>query len=452
MSSQEIARTPDSSAGDAMKRVVAVTVTDGKYVALRGLEGRYVTTLLNGVLLPSPEPDRNAVPLDLFPTSLLSTMTVYKSYSADLPAQFGGGVLAIDTSSFPSTFELKLGVSTSANTAATGQTGMTNADARGAADFFGFDNGSRRLPDAVPRSQAVRNMDPRRVETIGESFNNVWTPGGETVTPNLGLSAMVGNTTRIAGKRVGYLGTGMFKRNFTVKHGENARTALVGGELSEIESLSYDAGTAESTIGALGNVGVELDRDNDISVFGLYSHVGEDTSSVATGYSETDASDIDVSRLSFVTRSLGFAQATGKHVLSRSRGAELTWQANLAQTTRDELDSRDLIYTVDPASGTRFYKDQPGSGQRFWQSLNDVAGGGGASFQIRSGRALWRTGAVAQLSERSLVGRRFRYKWVGDDPSVRSLDAVLARQLVLPRDLRERERAHHERQARHIDL
>jgi hypothetical protein len=95
VSSQEIARTSDSNAGDAMKRVVAVTVSNGRYVALRGLEGRYVTTLLNGVLLPSPEPDRNAVPLDLFPTSLLSTMTVYKSYSADLPGQFGGGTLAI---------------------------------------------------------------------------------------------------------------------------------------------------------------------------------------------------------------------------------------------------------------------------------------------------------------------------------------------------------------------
>ena len=121
VSSQEIARTPDSNAGDAMKRVTAVTVQDGKYVALRGLEGRYVTALLNGVLLPSPEPDRNAVPLDLFPTNLLSTMTVMKSYSAELPGQFGGGTLAIDTSSFPTRFEMKLGVSTSANTEATGQ-------------------------------------------------------------------------------------------------------------------------------------------------------------------------------------------------------------------------------------------------------------------------------------------------------------------------------------------
>ena len=239
---------------------------------------------------------------------------------------------------------------------------MTNANAHGAADFFGFDNGTRRLPDAVPRGHAVRNMPAAELEQVGESFNNVWTPNTETVTPNLGFNATVGNTTTIADKRIGYLATGMFRRNFGVKDGSNARAALVGGQLTPIENLDYSVGVAESTVGALGNVGVELDRNNDISLFGLYSHVGEDTSSLANGYSEADSSSIDVSRLSFVMRSLGFAQLTGKHKLSRSRGAELKWQANVAQTTRDELDSRDLIYTIDGQSGTRFYKDQPGSG------------------------------------------------------------------------------------------
>ncbi len=422
VSAQEISRTPDSNAGDAMKRVVAVTVSEGRYVALRGLEGRYVTTLLNGVLLPSPEPDRNAVPLDLFPTGLLSTMTVYKSYSADLPGQFGGGALAIDTSSFPSRFELKLGVSTSANTVATGAPGMTNASARGAADFFGFDDGTRKLPAAVPRGHAVRNMPTDQLEQIGESFTNVWTPRSETVTPNLGLTATVGNTTKVGGKRVGYLGSGMFRRNFSVRDGETAKTALVSGELTQTDDLDYSVGVAESTIGALGNVGVELDRNNDISVFGLYSHAGEDTSSIANGYTEADGM-VDTSRLSFVMRELAFTQVTGKHRVSRAHGAELRWQANVAKTTRDELDSRDLIYKIDQQTGTRFYKDQPGSGQRFWQSLKDVAGGGGADFQVRAGRALLKTGALAQVSERTLIGRRFRYKWVGSDPSVRSLDA-----------------------------
>lgn len=421
VSSQEISRTPDSNAGDAMKRVVAVTVTDGKYVALRGLEGRYVTTLLNGILLPSPEPDRNAVPLDLFPTNLLSTMTVMKSYSADLPGQFGGGTLSIDTSSFPTSFEMKLGVSTSANNVSTGQAGLSNASSHGARSFLGFDSGDRALPDAVPRHRAVRGMSAADTERIGEAMPNVWTPEGETVTPNLGLNVMVGNTTKIGGKRVGYLGSAMLKRSFTVRNGQTGRVALVDGDLTQTESLDDTVGTAEATVGALANVGIDLSPDDEISLLGLYTHVGEDLSSTARGYSEADGSDIATSRLSFVERSLAFAQLHGKHHLSRARRLELRWQGNVATTARDELDSRDLTYTVDAASGQRQFKDQPGSGQHFWQVLDDLSGGGGADLRMKAGPAQLHAGAMTQLSSRVLGGRRFRYKYVGTDPMVRGL-------------------------------
>jgi len=421
VSSQEIARTPDSNAGDAMKRVVAVTVTDGKYVALRGLEGRYVTTLLNGVLLPSPEPDRNAVPLDLFPTNLLSTMTVMKSYSADLPGQFGGGTLAIDTSSFPTSFEMKLGVSTSANTMSTGQNGLSNANVHGFSSFLGFDGGDRALPDAVPRNRPVRGMTPAETEEIGESMPNAWTPEGEIVSPNLGINVMVGDTVKLGGKRVGYLGSAMLKRGFTVRDGQTGRVALINDQLTQTESLDYQLGTAEATVGALANVGIDLSPNDEISLLGLYTHVGEDVSSVATGYSETDGSDIDVSRTSFVARSLAFAQLHGKHHLSRARRVELRWQGNVATTSRNELDSRDLIYTIDGISGQRQYKDQPGSGQHFWQVLDDLSGGGGADVRMKAGRAQLQAGTMIQKSSRVLGGRRFRYRFVGSDPMVRGL-------------------------------
>ncbi len=423
VSSQEISRTPDSNAGDAMKRVVAVSVVEGKYVALRGLEGRYVTTLLNGILLPSPEPDRNAVPLDLFPTTLLSTMTVVKSYSPHLPGQFGGGTLSIDTSSFPTSFEVKLGVSTSANTVSTGKDGLTNADARGFRSFLGFDDGSRALPKAIPRNRAVRDMDPGETERIGESLPNVWTPEGETVTPNLGLTAMVGNTTKIGGKRVGYLASGMLRHSFTERSGRNAGVGITDQGLVQTDSLSYDVGVAEATVGALVNAGIDLSKNDEISVFGMYSHVGEDTSQLASGFKEQDATDIDVSRLSFVERALMFTQVHGKHLLNRSRRLELRWQGNYAKTSRDELDTRDLVYSVDQMAGTRSYQDQPGSGQHFWQELRDTAGGGGADLQFRVGPARIQTGTLAQLSNRQLGGRRFRFKFVGDSSTVRNLPA-----------------------------
>ncbi|MBP9088806.1 MAG: carboxypeptidase-like regulatory domain-containing protein, partial [Kofleriaceae bacterium] len=175
VSSQEISRTAASNASEAMKRVVSVSILDNKYVALRGLEGRYVTTLLNGIVLPSTEPDRNAVPLDLFPTSLLANLTVYKSYGAELPGQFGGGTLAIDTNSFPTKFEAKVSLATSANTATIGQQGLFSTS-RGTAGYFGFDSGNRQLPNVVPTNQAVRGMTDSEMTTIGQSFRNDWAP------------------------------------------------------------------------------------------------------------------------------------------------------------------------------------------------------------------------------------------------------------------------------------
>lgn len=424
LSAQEISRTPDSNAGDAMKRVVAVSVVDGRYLALRGLEGRYVTTLLNGVPLPSPEPDRNAVPLDLFPTALLSTMTALKSYSPELPGQFGGGTLAIDTTSFPTRFELRLGVSSSASSTSTGRDGLTNAHARGARSFFGFDGGRRKLPTAVPRDRAVRDMGDADTEQIGEAMPNVWTPSEETVTPNLGLTATLGNTHRIAGRRVGYLASGMFRRSFNVREGQLRGVGLTGeGTLVETDQLGYGIGVAEATLGGLVNAGIDLAPGHEISVLGLYSHVGEDISQQAAGFNEQDGLDVDVSRLSYVARSLAFAQLHGRHRLSRAHGLELRWQGNVATTSRDELDTRDLVYTVDSMSGTRTYKDQPGSGQHFWQSLDDLAGGGGLDATARVGPVQLRAGGVAQLSQRALGGRRFRFKYVGEQSGVRSLPA-----------------------------
>lgn len=420
VSAQEISRTPDSNASDAVKRVVAVTVVEGKYVALRGLEGRYVTSLLNGVLLPSPEPDRNAVPLDLFPTNLLATMTVYKSYSPELPGQFGGGTLAISTTSFPTEFEMRVGLSTSANTVATGQDGLGNAATSGVRNFLGFDNGSRALPDAVPRTRAVRNMDAAQMEQIGESMPNVWTPTDDTVSPNVGVTVAVGDSAIVGGKRIGYLATGMMRRSFSVREAQAGKTALVGGELTQIEDLSFNVGSAEATVGGLANVGIDLNADNQLNLLGLYTHVGEDTTSFANGYSEADGSDIAVSRMMFVERQLGFLQLNGTHKLNRERGLEFRWQGNVATTSRDELDSRDLAYIVSPTGGLQ-YKDQPGSGQHFWQVLEDLSGGGGVDARVRAGKVQLRAGAAAQLSSRALGGRRFRYRYVGDDGSVRGL-------------------------------
>ena len=81
ISAEQLPRTPDTNASDAAKRVVGVTIQDGNYVIIRGLGGRYIATLLNGVELPSPDPDLPNAPLDLFPAAMLANLTVTKTFS-----------------------------------------------------------------------------------------------------------------------------------------------------------------------------------------------------------------------------------------------------------------------------------------------------------------------------------------------------------------------------------
>lgn len=423
ISAQEISKTPDANAGDAVKRVVSVTLIDGKYVVLRGLEGRYVQTLLNGVVLPSLEPDRNAVPLDMFPTALLANLTVIKSYAAELPGQFGGGALMIETNTYPEDFELKVNASTSANTTDTFEDGLGNTGGSGAGNFFGFDDGSRDLPDPVPTNAPVRNLDNAYTEQIGEAFPNVWDTPTHEVRPNFSLGTTVGDTRALGGTRkLGYLGAALMRKGFDVR-----RTDLRYLQISDQDPSGFQVqsdqvntiGEGETSISGLLNVGLELDPRHTLTVFGLYTHVGEDGTARSTGNFNYGEYQSDRYRIQFVERSLMFGQLGGEHRIDNQ--LKLRWQVNGAAVTRDELDSRDVDYRA--SEGQPFqYDDQPGSGQRFYSFLDDSAVGASADAAYEKDRVKLRAGVFASRSSRALDSRRFRFRKF-NNPSVETLGA-----------------------------
>jgi hypothetical protein len=413
ISAQEISKTPDSDAGAAVKRVVSVNIIDGKYVVLRGLEGRYVQTLLNGVVLPSLEPDRNAVPLDLFPTALLANLTVVKSYAAELPGQFGGGALLIETNTYPEDFELKVSASTSANTSDTFQDGLGNATGSATGNFLGFDDGSRDLPDPVPTNAPVRNLSNEYTEQVGEAFPDIWSAQDQNVRPNFSLGATVGDTRKLGSRKLGYLATASLRKGFDVRETQLRYLQISDTDPSGFTILSSQTNTigeGETSIGTLGNVALELDTKNTLNLFGLYTHIGEDGSSFATGTFNDGEFDSDRFRLQFVERSLAFGQLSGDHRVNNQ--LKLRWQGNAATTTRDELDSRDVAYDAYPGQMPQ-YRDQPGSGQRFFSFLDDSAFGGSVDAAYEASRIKLRGGGFASMSGRQLDSRRFRFRKLG---------------------------------------
>ncbi len=419
LSAEEISRAGDSSAADAVKRVVSVSVQGGKYVVLRGLGDRYVTTLLNGVPLPSPEPDRQAVPLDLFPTSLLSNLTVLKSYSVSLPGTFGGGTMVIDTNSYPSERTVKVKLSTSVNSESTFQD--IALESAGGLDVFGFDDGARSLPDIVPDVPVQANgpnMTEDEVERIGESFSSAWGGDDATATPNFGFGASVGDTIDVGQRRLGYLATVTFGHKLRGRESFVAKTRNSGGELEYREELESVTGQRSANLGVLGNTGYSPATGHNLNLLTLYTHNGQSIANTVSGFSETDGMDVEATRLEFVERALSFTQLTGSHRLGDN--LELSWQGNLSFSSRDEKDTRNIIYNFLP-DGTAIFKDQPGSGERFFSELSETSFGAGSNLTVPLSKVELRVGATAQRSERDFSARRFRFKFIGDDNSVRRL-------------------------------
>lgn len=144
LSSEEIARSGDGDIAGALERVTGLSVDNGGFVYVRGLGDRYSQALLNGTPLPSPEPLKRVVPLDIFPTSVLASAVVQKSYSVNYPGEFGGGVINLTTSSIPDESFLTIGGGIGMNSETTGKLGYTHFGS--SSDWTGFDNGARDLP------------------------------------------------------------------------------------------------------------------------------------------------------------------------------------------------------------------------------------------------------------------------------------------------------------------
>lgn len=97
----DFARTAVGDAGEAIAKVSGANIVDGKYAVVRGLADRYVTTTFNGAQISSADPSRKAVQLDLFPTNVIESINVAKTYSPELSADFGGAAIDIVTRAFP---------------------------------------------------------------------------------------------------------------------------------------------------------------------------------------------------------------------------------------------------------------------------------------------------------------------------------------------------------------
>ncbi len=376
--SQEMKDNGDRNAAAAMERVTGVSVVDNSFVFVRGLGERYSNTTLAGSVIPTTEPDKKVVPLDMFPTGLIDSVQVIKSYSPDKSAEFAGGLVQIMPIKLPSQPVVDFSYGIGYFTSATGKD--IPLSPLGSRDVWGFDDGARALPTGIPDSKIVRTgiytpdvgFSNSQVTEFGKMFENVWRPVSESGSPGQTWSASFGN---------------QFKNKFgviaSVSHSyreqfieEDRRFYRIGdaGSLDATSDYHMQTGTQKAQLGIVGNFSYQFSTNHRVNFENFYTHMGTDEGRYFEGQNGDNARDYRNSRLQFIEEGMISNALGGEHFFQGLSNSRFDWRANFARASRDEPDLRETLYerALNSAPSVVYtYADESQSGFRMFNTLED---------------------------------------------------------------------------------
>ncbi|HLA13565.1 MAG TPA: TonB-dependent receptor, partial [Gemmatimonadaceae bacterium] len=343
---EQISRSPDSDAAQAVQRVSGVTVQDGKYVFVRGLGERYTTTSLNGARIPSPEPERKVVPLDLFPSSLIQSVTTSKNFTADQPGDFSGAQVDIRTREFPLGRETEVSTSFGYNLAARNQ-GLVAAPTLGG-DWLGFAGSERQLPSelATPLPQQPSQST---VNSIVQAFRNAWSPLSKEGAPNRSFSITTGGSKPFGNSsQAGYVAALSYSYNQELREREVRAYAEPTNGTTEVDRFEGSTGRASVLWGGIANLSLTLGASTRISLNNTYNHTADNEARRESGFSENLGTRLLINRLRFVERTVRSNQIAAERQLGSRQRVSLSFTNS--RVNRSEPDRSEFVQ-VEGASG-----------------------------------------------------------------------------------------------------
>ncbi len=363
ISSEEIIKTGDSDAAEAVGRISGVSLEGGKYVYVRGLGDRYSKTTLNGAEIPSLDPERNTVQMDIFPTNAIENMIVYKSFTPDLNA-FTGGLIDIVTKDFPDKFKVSFNVTLGYNTQASLRNNFLTYQG-GKTDWLGYDDGTRNFP-VKPKNIPIYPSDRDKLDDITKSFNKIMEPVENNSFLNQKYTFSIGNQVKLFGKQLGFNIGLIYKNDLNYfDNGSRGIYKLTGADansLNKEQDFTERKGQNEVLVGFLGNLNFKINENNKLGYVLLYNHSGIKSAVYDVGErAEDEIGMIIQSReLGFMERAIFANQLKGEHFLERMGKMKINWVVSYTLSDQKEPDLRFFTNSFYPdASGNAQYEINP---------------------------------------------------------------------------------------------
>ncbi len=451
ISAEIIKRTPDRTTSDVLKRVSGASIQDNRFAIIRGLNERYTAAYINGAPLPSSESDKKAFSFDIFPSNLLDNLVIIKTATPDLPAEFGGGVIQINTKSIPDKDFHSFSINGGYNAITTGKNQITYKG--GKTDWLGIDDGTRALPSGIPddKNYPVLLKDQAN---MGKLMKNDWGLIHKNFSPNLGMQYSMGKTWDIKKSKLGVI----FALTYSKTNSRNTTTRNqydshydVNVPVQMTENYVDDNYVTQTLAGALLNLSYKIHPNHQIGFKNIYSINSDDRVIIRNGTSSPlDNNPILVysNAIWFTSNRIYTGQINGIHYFN-SINTKVNWVGSYGNVDRDipnlrrnsyvrnklvEDNSSDTLYIANVAqanvgpdyAGNRFY----GSTKEKIYSFNANAS---QSFNIKSIKLKneIKYGGLFQYRERNYVSRQLGLIKYAPSGSLVFPDSVM----YLPQDL-----------------
>ncbi len=399
LSAEQIKRTPDATSGDALKRVTGLTIVDNKFVYVRGVTDRYNGTMLNGVPVTSTDTDvdRKSFAFDMIPANLLENTVVVKTATPDLPGDFSGGMVQVNTLDFPSKRVFRIGLSSTYNSVTTGQ--EFRGSQGGASDWTGMDDGSRGLPAGTGAQ-------------LASSLPNSWGARQQSAPVNGAFNLSYGDRLQIGDDEAGAVAALSYANSYSTQEFREAPTYVYGG--LPVFQFSGNSYTRNVLWTGLLDLNYKLAANHKFSMRNSYNQSAQDNVAVSSGTNIAGSLSRRQS-ISWDQRSLYLLQISGDHALPALGGVEATWKMFSSSSRAEEPDRKQLEYTE--GSDNDF---SLGENYRTWSKLNERTRGATVDLSLGLPTLKLKAGATVERKERAFGIRAFS-TLPGRDPRYFSL-------------------------------
>ncbi|MFC3559717.1 TonB-dependent receptor [Pedobacter jamesrossensis] len=421
ISSDQIKKSPDRNTSDVLKRVSGATIQDNKFVIVRGLSDRYNTATLDNSTLPSTEANKKAFSFDIVPSNLVDKITISKTATPDLPADFAGGAVQIVTKDIPEQNFLSFGVGYGYNSQSTFKDFL--ATKKNAVNYLGFEDGSKQLAENFPTSEQVAKGTLSNSKNIAalKSLPNDLSVRNRSALPTQNYQLSLGR----------------------VKHFENGNTfgALISGTYRNSQNINQDVERNfyvynytdnqykfSTNLGGLANFAYTFGK-NKISFKNIYNRNYDDTYAVRTGIKDGNSLN-QFYAYDIMQKSLFKTTFEGDHQIGEGNN-KLKWTASYSNIGNNQPNQLKINYTKplaaqnDPsvlyqANITSLGKDNT----RLFSDLNEDIYGGDVNystpFKLFDASTIFKVGLGSQYRDRKFTARFIGAELITNNPDLQT--------------------------------